>query len=103
MIRGTEEVEVCVGLGAWQNKTIDTAEGWSRMGAAYHVGANVTCDSRVLNILEDKTRGFYMSCIRVALSESRGQPECLTSSNEFGRIPWATRRWHAYLLGKTDP
>ncbi|CAL1158638.1 unnamed protein product [Cladocopium goreaui] len=40
-----KEVEVCVGLGAWQNKTIDTAEGWSRMGAAYHVGANVTCDS----------------------------------------------------------
>lgn len=42
-----KEVEVCVGLGAWQNKTIDTAEGWSRMGAAYHTGANVPCDSWV--------------------------------------------------------
>lgn len=62
VICATEEVEVCVGLGAWQNKTIDTAEGWSRMGAAYHVGANVTCDSRVPNIFA-KTKLVGFACL----------------------------------------
>ena len=61
VICGTEEVEVCVGLGAWQNKTIDTAEGWSRMGAAYHVGANITCDSRVPKVAETKL--VDLSCL----------------------------------------
>ena len=40
-----EEVEVCVGLGSWQSIPIASAEGWSRMGVAYHVGANVECTS----------------------------------------------------------
>lgn len=40
-----QEVEVCVGLGEWQNDPINTKEGWSRMGPAFQTGANVACES----------------------------------------------------------
>ncbi|CAE7466418.1 unnamed protein product [Symbiodinium pilosum] len=41
-----QEVEVCVALEAWQSTPIDTAMGWSKMGTAYALGADVTCDSK---------------------------------------------------------
>lgn len=40
-----KEVEVCVALEPWQSTPIDTAMGWSKMGDAYALGAQVTCES----------------------------------------------------------
>ncbi|CAK9062279.1 unnamed protein product, partial [Durusdinium trenchii] len=42
-----KEVEVCVGLGSWQSTPISSTEGWSQMGAAFHIAANVSCDSEL--------------------------------------------------------
>lgn len=50
-----QEVEVCVGLGEWQNDPINTKEGWSRMGPAFQTGANVACESQGFSVKTEES------------------------------------------------